>query len=242
MVASDGGHTAQADSAPFTVAAKPSSVAILTPSPGLRIHYGQLVNFSGEAFDAQDGWLSGAALAWRNHKGQTLGTGALLSAADLLVGTNTITLTATNSLGLSASASVVVIVDYDLRLPGPYLSVGPDQVNGHLAPGASVPQSAEVSVSNAGGGSLSWAASSDQPWLSLSAASGTTPMTLTVTANVSGFSAGNVYTATVTVTGDPGGGQSVQTVALPVQVAIGNVIGPVAATPARQLFLPVIAR
>lgn len=240
VVASDGGHIAQADTPPFTVSSKPPRVAVLNPANGLRIHYGQLINFSGEAFDLQDGWLDGAALVWRNQRGQVLGTGPFLSVTDLLVGVNTITLTATNSLGLTASASVVVIVDDDLRLPGPYLSVGPDQVNWHLAPGTTALQAAEVSVSNAGSGSLTWTASSDQPWLSLSAASGSAPITLTLTANPVTFSAGNIYTATVTLTGNPGVGQPLQTVVLPVQVAVGNVVSNAITMPARQIFLPFI--
>lgn len=242
VVASDGGHTAQADTAPFTVASKPPRVAVLNPVNGLRIQYGQLVNFSGEAFDLQDGWLGGASLVWRNHKGQVLGAGPFLSLADLAVGTNTITLTATNSSGMTASASVMVVVDDDLRLPGPYLSVGPDQVNWHLAPGTTAPQSVEVSVSNAGSGNLTWTASSDQPWLTLSPVSGAAPMTLTLTANPTMFSEGNIYTATVTLIGDPGGGQPLQTVALPVQAAVGNVVSNAAATPARRVFLPLIKR
>ena len=242
VVASDGSHTAQADAAPFTMAGKSPRVAVVNPASGLRIGYGQLVNFSGEAFDAQDGWLSGASLVWRNHRGQVLGSGPLLSATDLLVGTNTITLTATNSLGMATSDSVVVVVDDDLRLPGPYLSVGPDQVSWHLAPGTTAPQSNEVSVTNAGSGSLAWTASSDQPWLSLSATSGATPVMLTVTANPATFSAGEVYTATVSIIGDPGGGQPSQTVVLPVHVAIGNVVSNAITTPAQTVFLPLIKR
>lgn len=242
VVASDGGHTAQADTTPFTVANKPPRVTILNPATGLHIRYGQLVNFSGEAFDLQDGWLDGASLVWRNQRGQVLGTGPLLSVTDLLVGTNTITLTATNGRGMTASASVVVVVDDDLQLPVPYLSVGPDQVNWHLAPGTTALQSAVVSVINAGSGSLTWTASSDRSWLSLSAGSGTTPVTLTLTANPTTFSEGNVYTATVTITADPGGGQPLQTVVLPVRVSVGNVVrGPIL-TLDRRIFLPLVRR
>ncbi|WP_287158338.1 BACON domain-containing carbohydrate-binding protein [Chloroflexus sp.] len=242
VVASDGGHTAQADTTPFTVANKPPRVTILNPATGLRIRYGQIVNFSGEAFDLQDGWLDGASLVWRNQRGQVLGSGPLLSVTDLLVGTNTITLTATNSRGMTASASVVVVVDDDLQLPGPYLAVGPDQVNWHLAPGTTALQSAVVSVINAGSGSLTWTASSDRSWLSLSAGSGTTPVTLTLTANPTTFNEGNVYTATVTITADPGGGQPLQTVVLPVRVSVGNVVrGPIL-TLDRRIFLPLVRR
>ena len=65
---------------------------------------------------------------------------------------------------------------------------------------------------------------------------------LTVTANPATFSAGEVYTATVSIIGDPGGGQPSQTVVLPVRVAIGNVVSNAITTPAQTVFLPLIKR
>jgi hypothetical protein len=134
VLASDGANTAQADSAPFTVAAKPPQPRILNPGDGARVHWGTLINFMGEATDPQDGGVSGSGLIWTNQKGEKLGTGAVLTRDDLPVGVNKITLTATNSAGLSASASVTVIVDDNLNLPGSTLSVGPTQIGWHVAP------------------------------------------------------------------------------------------------------------
>ena len=101
-----------------------------------------------------------------------LGTGPLLSLDNLPVGSNKITLTATNSAGQSASASVTVIVDDDLDLPGPTLTAGPGQVGWHIGAGTTQAQTAQITIGNAGSAALSWTASSDQPWLTLSAPGG----------------------------------------------------------------------
>ena len=89
---------------------------------------------------------------------------------------------------------------------------------------------------------MEWTASSDQPWLSWNENSGATPVMLTVTANNATFSASEVYTATVSIIGETGGGQQSQTVVLPVHVAIGNVVSNAISTPARTVFLPLIRR
>src|SRR5205085_843160 len=116
----------RANTAPFAMANKAPQPHILTPASGLHIHYGQLVNFSGEAEDFQDGTVSGAGLLWSTQAGP-LGTGSLRSTSGLPVGTNVITLRATNSATLSASTSLTVVVDDDLNLLGPTLTAGPLQ-------------------------------------------------------------------------------------------------------------------
>lgn len=92
-----------------------------------------------------------------------MGTGPLLSIDDLSVGTNKITLTATNSAGQSANAMITVIVEDDLTLPGPTLSVGPTQIGWHVSVGSTQQQNAQISISNAGDGVLTWSASENAP-------------------------------------------------------------------------------
>jgi hypothetical protein len=75
---------------------------------------------------------------------------------------------------------------------------------------------ASVSVTNAGGGTLTFSAASDQLWLALSAASGTAPSTLQVIPSVAGLTAGH-YTGHVTLTG--AGATQTVTVALTVTPA-----------------------
>lgn len=236
VVANDGVNTARANSAPFSMANKPPLPHILTPGSGLHIHYGQLVNFSGEAEDFQDGSVSGAGLAWSNQYG-SLGSGALVSAASLPVGTNVITLRATDSAALAASTSITVVVDDELALLGPTLTAGPTQFGWSFAANATLPQSAIVHIANAGSGALNWTASKNVAWLTLSAASGSAPANLTLTANPSGVSNGSTLTGQVVI-GDGG----TQSVTIKVSLSKGVVVAnPTGYTP-KYLYLPFVAR
>ena len=217
VIVSDGVQTTQADSAPFAMANKPPQPRILTPGDGTTIHSGQLVNFSGEADDLQDGSISGASLIWSNQKG-VLGSGSLLSVDDLPVGSNQITLAVINSAGLTANKTITVIVDDDLNLPGPTLSVGPVEVSWQVAAGATQLQSAQVSLSNIGSGGFTWAAASSVPWLTLSPATGGVPAILSLTANPSGMANGSTAIANVEIATDNG-----QRISIPVRLFVGNV-------------------
>ena len=53
-------------------------------------------------------------------------------------------------------------------------------------------------MTNTGGGTLSFTASDDAPWLSVSPGSGSAPATLTAAVNIAGLAAGT-YNATITV-------------------------------------------
>ncbi|MFL5806963.1 MAG: BACON domain-containing protein [Roseiflexaceae bacterium] len=218
VVASDGVQTSQLDSTALTIANKPPQPRILSPDSGTRIHYGQLVNFSGTADDPQGEDVS---LTWRNQKG-VLGSGSLLSVDNLPVGTNTITLTAVNHAGLLASSTITIVVDDDMNPLGPTLSVGPGMLNWQVAAGTTQQQQATLNISNVGSGVLTWVASSDAPWLTLSATSGSTPAALTLSANPSGVSPGTTATARVTLAGKVAG-QVVQTIKIPVSLSVGDV-------------------
>jgi hypothetical protein len=64
--------------------------------------------------------------------------------------------------------------------------------------GANPPAQA-VQITNVGSGTLTWTASSNQPWLALDPTSGTAPSTLNVSVNITGLPPGS-YTGQVTVT------------------------------------------
>jgi hypothetical protein len=214
LVASDGVHVAQRDTEAFEIADKPPQPYVSLPVDGLRVQYGQLVNFVGGARDARDGSVSGRNLVWSLGR-TSLGRGSLLSKDDLPVGTNHVRLTATNSAGLSGSADVTVIVHDDLSVPGPTLSVVPRQVGWHVAPGRGVPQTATLRVSNVGAGTLRWIASEDAPWLTLSETSGTAPSTLTLTGNPAGMEPSSSVETVVMIERDGDPAQST-----PVQVTL----------------------
>lgn len=218
VIASDGAQSAHANSDPVTLTAAPPRPRITNPGDGTRFEWEQLVNLSGEASDAQDGSIAGANLVWSDQHG-TLGTGPVLPKTNLRVGNNVITLTATNSAGLSASTSITVLVSDDLTDPGPTFSVAPSAITFNVAPGTTQVVSTQLAIINAGGGTLSWTASSNAPWLTLSAASGDVPASLTVIADPSGFKEGQTATATLTLTA-----ANAQPVSVPVTLSVGNTV------------------
>ncbi len=221
VVANDGSQSAQADSAPFVMATKPPQVQILSPADGTHVHYGQLVNLTSEARDLQDGAVADAALVWSDERG-TLGSGPFLALTDLPVGTVRITLMATNTAGLSASASVTVTVDDDLSLPGPTLSVGPQQIGWQVAVGTTQLQTAALSISNTGDGVLTYTVGGNASWLSVTPASGTAPAVVALTADPTGLAGGTVRTTTLTITASGGAGQPDQIVTVPVRLVVGS--------------------
>jgi hypothetical protein len=239
VIANDGVNTGQGDTAPFTMQNKPPMPMILLPADGLHVHYGQLVNFSGQAMDWQDGSVATAGLFWSDDAGP-LGTGALLSFDNLTVGTHHVTLTATNNEGLSASTSVTIYVDDDLNLPGPTLSVAPMQVARQVAQGAPA-QMTFLGIGNAGSGVITWTASASAPWLQLDANTGTAPYSLTLTLDPTGYAAGTVLTTTLTIVSPATAGHVTQTVAIPVSLLIGNIWHQYEQV-VHQLYLPIILR
>jgi hypothetical protein len=240
VVASDGVHSAYGDTDPFTLASKPPQPRILTPIDGTQVHWGQLVNFSGEALDYQDGSVAEGNLVWSNQHGQ-LGTGALLSVDDLPVGTNYITLGATNSDGLYAQTQITVIVDDVLDWPGPMLSVAPTQVAWHVGVESMAVQTADVGLHNAGGGSLDWVASEDADWLTLSAGSGTVPFTLTLTADPTGMQPGTAVTTTLLISATSGTSFS-ETVGIPVSLFVGDVWRDEPVIFSHWIYLPLVTK
>lgn len=241
VIANDGVNTAQADSAPFTMANKPPRPMILAPGDNTHRHYGQLVNFSGTALDDQDGSVSDANLVWSDQDG-VLGTGPLLSITTLPVGTHVITLTATDSVGLSAKTSITVIVDDNLDLPGPTLSAGPTQFAWSFTSNAAPSQTDKLKIDNAGGGTLTWTAHTNALWLHLSATQGTVPFTLTLTADPISLGNGTARSGHVIFTVPASGGQLTQTLSVPVNVAVGGSASNPPVLVSQFVYLPIIMR
>lgn len=245
VVAEDGFHTAAANSPAFVMAAKAPEVVIQSPADGTRIQYGQLINFSGAAFDAQDTFVADGGLVWQDAFGAVIGSGALISSDALRVGINVITLMATNSAGESASASVTITVGDDLTPAGPMLAVSPAALGWHVAAGSTAAQSGSLSISNEGGGDLSWTVESDQPWLTIGAASGTivegaNAVTLSPQADPSGLPNAGTALAHVTINAGTAG-----SVTLPVSLSKGFVWAPppVVTPPGGQrVLLPLVVR
>jgi hypothetical protein len=243
VIASDGVNSAYADSAPFIMANKPPDPIIFSPENGLHIHYGQLVNFSGMALDAQDGNVADSGLVWWNSDNTILGYGPQISVDDLPVGANNVSLVATNSVGTSAIAFATVYVDDDLNRLGPTLAAGPSPVGWQVNNGSSELQTAEISINNVGSGDLDWSASDDAAWLSTSVVSDTVTAggdasTLTLSADPSGLASDKTYSAHLTLTSD--GLDPVQTVMIHVTLSVGDVHS--VPIPEKYIFLPMVRK
>jgi hypothetical protein len=196
-----------------TVAFKSGTV---TP-PALSVSPASL-SFSGEAGGASP---AAKTLTVSNSGGGTLNWSASESATWLSIspasGTNSGTITVTPSTsgltpgtyttditvtaaGAGGSPKTIPVTLTVTAPTPPALSVTPASLSFSATAGGANPAAKTLSVSNTGGGTLSWTAADDVLWLSLSPTSGTNAGTVTVTPTIAGLSAGT-YTATITVTG-----------------------------------------
>ncbi len=246
VVASDGVNTAEANSAPFVMSNKPPQPFILQPGENTHVHYGQLVNFNGMAFDVQDQTVADSGLQWKNAKGEKLGDGALLSLENLPVGNNVITLQATNSVGAAATTTVTVVVDDNLDLLGPTLTVGPTIVGWQVTASETQTQTAQLTIGNAGNAAMEWQVKSNQPWLTLSASSGSVtadgdPFALTVTTDPNGLPKNATALASVTISNTSV--TPTQVITVPVSLSVGDVrSGPTAPEVTNNIYLPVVVK
>ena len=120
----------------------------------------------------------------------------------------------------ATNSPVAVAITLTVTAPGPAsLAVAPQKLMYSYTVGGAAPAPQTLSITNTGGGTLSWAASVSANWLLLSATSGTAPATLSVSVNPAGIAPGS-YSATVEVsaTGANGSPASIP-VALTVQAA-----------------------
>lgn len=89
---------------------QPPTVSITQPAPAQTVFQGTAVTLAATASDAEDGPLSGAALAWSSSRDGALGTGSPLSVSTLTAGTHTLSVVATDSGGNTGTASVSLTV------------------------------------------------------------------------------------------------------------------------------------
>jgi hypothetical protein len=81
----------------------------------------------------------------------------------------------------------------------PTIGVSPASFSFTATAGGANPANQSLSISNTGGGTLSWSASDNATWLTLSPLSGTAPSTVTVSVSIAGLAAGT-YNGTITIT------------------------------------------
>lgn len=194
VIASDGFHTAQSQSAAaFTVTRRPPLVNIQTARLS-RLYVGnQTLILDGSAYDPEDRQLQDFALTWSSDLSGPLGSGKtlVLNGVALAEGTHTITLTALDSDGQISRASVVVPLFRERPSLPSSLALAPQRLS-FLAPQDGLPTDWQAfSIRNEGDGALAWTASADQNWLRLSSLAGTAPTDALVAVDPTGLPAGN---------------------------------------------------
>ncbi|HEX9206040.1 MAG TPA: PQQ-dependent sugar dehydrogenase [Candidatus Deferrimicrobiaceae bacterium] len=104
----------------------------------------------------------------------------------------------------------------------PALSVTPGSLSFTAQAGGGNPVSRSISVSNSAGGALSWAASDNATWLSVTPANGDAPSTLTVSVDIAGLSAGTYDGAVTIVSSGAAGSPGI----IPVTLAVVPTVWP----------------
>jgi len=128
--------------------------------------------------------------------------------------TGTILITPSGSSNSPITINVTLTV---AAASGALLTVAPQSLTFNYSPGGTAPAAQTVSIANGGTGTLSWIASSSVSWVTLSAASGTAPSTLSVSVDTTGLAAGT-YSGNVQISAAGASGS-------PVSVAITLVVG-----------------
>ncbi|MEZ5356344.1 MAG: malectin domain-containing carbohydrate-binding protein [Bryobacteraceae bacterium] len=136
-------------------------------------------------------WLTLSATSGTAPSAITAG----INLTGLAAGVLTAQITVTPSVG----PPQLVAVTLNLAAPPPILNVAPSTLTFTGVTGGANPAGQSIAIANTGGGTLSWTAASNQPWLTLSTASGTAPSTVTASVSLTGLSTGSL-TGQITVT------------------------------------------
>jgi Concanavalin A-like lectin/glucanases superfamily/Viral BACON domain len=182
-------------------------------------------NPSAQSFDVTNtgggtiNWSATESAAWLSLS-PTSGTApstvtATPSIAGLAPGTYTTQISVT-APGVSGSPKTIDVT-LTVNPSTPVLTVAPTTLAFNATQGGANPPAQTVNVTNGGGGTLSFSTSDDQPWLSVTPATGTAPAALSVSANIAGLAPGT-HTGTVTVSA-AGASGSPKTVAVTLNVA-----------------------
>ncbi len=130
LYASDGLNTTRIESARLSapnlgVGNNAPWVEIMTPDDGRQSRFGATAILHSSGWDLEDRALTGASLEWASDLDGLIGTGRLLSTADLSVGTHVITVTATDSGALTSSDTAsLVVLPRDLPTESPWRNLG----------------------------------------------------------------------------------------------------------------------
>jgi hypothetical protein len=204
VLVTDGVHTASDDSdGTFTVPNRVPSATIVEPAGPVTIAVGQTLSLEGDAYDVDTGTLPDDHLQWSSSIDGVLGTGPSLAVSTLSVGDHVITFRADDCQGGVPTATVAVTVVADISQLPPVpdaLEAGPLALTLDNTPTTSLPL--DIENDNATN-PLEWEAVPSDPWVKLSATTGTTPAEITVSLDSSTLAPGQ-YSSSIAVTSAAG--------------------------------------
>jgi concanavalin A-like lectin/glucanase superfamily protein/BACON domain-containing protein len=147
-------------------------------------------------------WSASESASWLSvspGSGTNAGTVTVTPAiTGLTSGTYTTDITVSAPGATGSPKTVSVTLTLDPPATPPVLSSSPASLSFGGQQGGADPAGKTITVSNTGGGTLSWTASDDAPWLTLAPTSGTNNGSVTATVSLAGLTA-DTYTATVTI-------------------------------------------
>jgi hypothetical protein len=175
--------------------------------------------YKGNVFSGGNSVAGGTADARNNFESVFLPAGT--------AGNFTVTVRATNIAGDGVPGNAdttdqdfaLVVYNGTATTAGPTIGVNPSSMSFSATVGGANPASQSLSITNTGGGTLNWTASSNASWLSVSPTSGTAPSSTSVSVDITGLAAGT-YNGAITITA-PGASNTPLTV--PVTLTVSNV-------------------
>jgi subtilase family protein/BACON domain-containing protein len=156
--------------------------------------------FRGNVFSGANSISGGAADTKNNAESVFLPAGTS--------GSITVTVRATNIAGDGVPGNAdttdqdFALVIYNANAGGPAqpsIGASPSSFSFSATAGGANPANQSLSITNTGAGTLTWSASDDAPWLTISPTSGTAPSTVTLSVNITGLAAGT-YNGSITIT------------------------------------------
>ena len=191
----------------------------LTVSVSVSPSTASVASGGNQQFTATVANSSNQSVTW-SATGGTISTAGLFT-APIVTTDQTVTVKATSVADTSKSASATATV----KAPMAALSASPTNLAFTAQQGGN-PAANAISISNTGGGTLTYGAAADAAWLTVSPASGTAPKTLQVAANIAGLVPAT-YTGHTTITASGAANSQVTAVvsltiaaALPVQHSV----------------------
>ena len=158
-----------------------------------------------------------ASAAWLSVSAVSGGFAVSVNPSGLSTGTYTSTISVSASGATNSPQTISVTMTVTAPTPvSPSIALSPTQASFAYTAGGLTPVPRSISISNAGGGTLSWSASSNASWLTATP-SGTAPSTLTLSVNPAGLNP-NTYNGAVAVTA-AGASNSPQTISVTLTVS-----------------------